>query len=131
MYSGQPYIYIPANPIYILANPIYIPANPIYFLANPIYIFWPTLVTCRSKVLDHMSPWQNASLGVCESLSWAKRSSFQFCLQVLDRGLVAQCGSHNELLESGGLYANMWARQVTFPTAPKAAVGILFVSLHQ
>mmetsp|Transcript_18402 Transcript_18402/g.51583 ORF Transcript_18402/g.51583 Transcript_18402/m.51583 type:complete len:1155 (+) Transcript_18402:140-3604(+) len=32
---------------------------------------------------------------------------------VLDHGLVAQCGSHNELLESGGLYASMWARQLS------------------
>lgn len=32
-------------------------------------------------------------------------------VQVLDRGYVAQCGSHSELIESGGLYAAMWARQ--------------------
>lgn len=31
--------------------------------------------------------------------------------QVLDRGHVAQFGSHAELLETGGLYAAMWARQ--------------------
>ncbi|GIL72034.1 hypothetical protein Vretimale_559 [Volvox reticuliferus] len=30
---------------------------------------------------------------------------------VLDRGEVAQCGSHSELMEEGGLYAAMWSRQ--------------------
>ncbi|GFR40170.1 hypothetical protein Agub_g727 [Astrephomene gubernaculifera] len=30
---------------------------------------------------------------------------------VLDRGEVAQCGSHSELMEEGGLYAAMWTRQ--------------------
>lgn len=32
--------------------------------------------------------------------------------QVLDKGRVAQCGSHGELLDAGGMYANMWSRQV-------------------
>ncbi|NLH82728.1 MAG: ATP-binding cassette domain-containing protein, partial [Phyllobacteriaceae bacterium] len=30
---------------------------------------------------------------------------------VLDRGVVAERGRHDELLEKGGLYAAMWARQ--------------------
>ncbi|GLC34551.1 hypothetical protein PLESTB_001249100 [Pleodorina starrii] len=30
---------------------------------------------------------------------------------VLDRGEVAQCGCHSELMEEGGLYAAMWSRQ--------------------
>jgi len=30
---------------------------------------------------------------------------------VLDRGVVAERGRHDELLEKGGLYASMWARQ--------------------
>jgi hypothetical protein len=29
----------------------------------------------------------------------------------LDRGVVAECGTHNVLLASGGLYANMWRHQ--------------------
>jgi ATP-binding cassette, subfamily B, multidrug efflux pump len=32
-------------------------------------------------------------------------------LIVLDKGQIAQQGTHNSLLESGGLYADLWARQ--------------------
>ena len=31
-------------------------------------------------------------------------------IAVLDRGKVAECGTHDELLELGGLYADLWGR---------------------
>ena len=32
-------------------------------------------------------------------------------LVVLDRGRLAETGTHDQLLESGGLYAELWSRQ--------------------
>ncbi len=32
-------------------------------------------------------------------------------LIVMDRGRIAEQGSHEELLAAGGLYARLWARQ--------------------
>lgn len=31
---------------------------------------------------------------------------------VLDRGVVAEIGTHAQLLQTAGLYADMWQRQV-------------------
>lgn len=49
---------------------------------------------------------------------------------VLDRGKVAEQGTHAELIEAGGLYASMWSRQQDFsmstpaPSSPDPARGI-------
>jgi ATP-binding cassette subfamily B multidrug efflux pump len=32
-------------------------------------------------------------------------------LVVLDRGRIAESGTHNELVARGGIYAGLWARQ--------------------
>jgi hypothetical protein len=45
--------------------------------------------------------------------------------QVLDRGEVAQLGSHSELMEEGGLYKTMWARQQDAGEPAAAGAGCL------
>ncbi|SDE55124.1 ABC transporter ATP-binding protein [Rhodospira trueperi] len=40
---------------------------------------------------------------------------------VMDRGRVVESGHHSELLETGGLYANLWATQGGDPPVPEAS----------
>ena len=35
---------------------------------------------------------------------------------VLQGGQVAESGTHNELIDKGGLYAELWTKQETSPT---------------
>ena len=46
---------------------------------------------------------------------------------VLDAGLIAERGTHEELLEKGGIYYNLWNRQreVDEATEKLKAVGVL------
>ena len=39
---------------------------------------------------------------------------------VLDQGRIAERGRHQELLDRGGLYADMWARQIEATRAAEA-----------
>jgi len=40
-------------------------------------------------------------------------------IQVMDRGQIIESGSHHELLEAGGLYAQSWSQQMlALPTDP-------------
>jgi ATP-binding cassette subfamily B multidrug efflux pump len=45
-------------------------------------------------------------------------------LIVLDRGRIAENGSHDELLSLGGIYASLWTHQSGFlPTLTRKHVG--------
>jgi ATP-binding cassette subfamily B protein len=42
-------------------------------------------------------------------------------IAVLDRGTVAETGTHDELLDKGGLYADLWYRQAAERFAEETA----------
>jgi len=44
---------------------------------------------------------------------------------VLNHGVVAEEGTHDELLEKGGLYADMWNRQLHSANASASQVSLL------
>nr|MBA3577715.1 ATP-binding cassette domain-containing protein [Sphingomonas sp.] len=59
--------------------------------------------------LDGLSR-NRTTITIAHRLSTVVDSDF---ILVLDEGRIAESGSHDQLLEHGGLYADMWQRQAT------------------
>ncbi|MDQ3483219.1 MAG: metal ABC transporter permease, partial [Pseudomonadota bacterium] len=59
--------------------------------------------------LDGLSH-NRTTITIAHRLSTVVNSDF---ILVLDEGRIAESGSHDQLLELGGLYADMWHRQAT------------------